>query len=113
MTVKQYGQGGFSNSTRAIAAGGNTYPTLIKSMDYLQMATLGNSINFGDIYDEVVYPGAFASPTRGVIGGGSAPSNLADINYVTIATTGDSVDFGDLTSGRNSIKGISNVNGGL
>ena len=42
-----------------------------------------------------------------------SPSNLSDINYVTIATTGDSVDFGDLTSGRNSIKGISDVNGGL
>ena len=79
--------------------------------------TLGNSLDFGDLYK--VWSGAggaCSSPTRGLfVGGYTSPSlvEIADIASITIASKGDGVKFGDLTNARshtgvfsNSIRGI-------
>jgi len=103
-----YGMGGCASSTRGLFAGGFTAPSPnaaagLKQINYVTIASLGDSQDFGDLTGNGVrYPAATSSPTRGVFGGGrdSADSpvyNQNVIHYVTIATLGNAIDFGDLT----------------
>jgi len=103
-----YGMGGCSSSTRGLFAGGFTAPSPnaaagLKQINYVIIASLGNSRDFGDLTGNGVrYPAATSSPTRGLFAGGrdsaDAPVyNQNDIHYVTIATLGNALDFGDLS----------------
>ena len=85
--------------------------SFIESID---IATLGNSVAFGDIsytYSNGSYGGA-SSSTRMCVAGGytSAPENSIDLT--TFATRGLGVDFGNLTVARQTV-GNSNSTRGL
>ena len=86
-------------------------------MEYITIATLGNSTDFGDAVNVVVSMATGASPTRGIFAGGagSAPSYTKTnvIQKIEILTTGDAVDFGDLTDTVTHNAGFSNGHGGL
>ncbi len=83
-------------------------------MEYVTMATLGNSIDFGDQTDNRGSGAALSSPTRGCWAGGyGSPSYKNTIDYVTIATTGNAADFGDLNNAMDHRGGASNAHGGL
>ena len=103
-----YGMGGCASSTRGLFAGGFTSPSPnaaagLKQINYVTIASLGDSQDFGDLTGNGVrYPAATSSPTRGVFAGGrdsaDAPVyNQNVIHYVTIASLGNAEDFGDLT----------------
>ena len=103
-----YGMGGCASSTRGLFAGGFTAPSPnaaagLKQINYVTIASLGDSQDFGDLTGNGVrYPAATSSPTRGVFAGGrdsaDAPVfNQNVIHYVTIATLGNALDFGDLS----------------
>ena len=47
MTVRA-GAASLSNSIRGVWSGGYT-PSLVNSMEYVDIATTGNAVNFGDI----------------------------------------------------------------
>jgi hypothetical protein len=120
LSVQRTGSAGFSNSTRGIFAGGvNPTPTpgtQTNIIDYITIATLGNAIDFGDLYVVRSSHTATCSSTRGVLGGGyDGPATTNIMDYITIMSTGNSIDFGDLTYNRwNPAKGvISNGHGGL
>ena len=103
------------NSTRGVFAGHG--PTSSNVIQYITIATLGNSQDFGDLtLGRRDLPGV-TSPTRGVfIGGRSASSPNPELNtmdYIEIPTTGDAKDFGDLATARSSGAGQSNAHGGL
>ena len=116
----------FGNSTRGISAGGEgpsqgapNYQ-YYDNMEYLTIATTGNTTDFGDLTEPTqVAAGCINSPTRGIRstgnaitgGGGSIQSNVMD--YVTIATTGNATDFGDNTSTRYNAGGCSSSTRGL
>ena len=71
-------------------------------MNYVQIMTTGDAVDFGDLTVARGRLGAFGSPTRLVICGGYIYSPAGDVNtidYVTIATQGNAADFGDLTQG--------------
>ena len=96
-----------ADPTRAVIAGGYDSPSTgskVNTIDYIQIGTLGNASDFGDLTSSYWKPAAFADHTRGVFAGGATPSYLNIISFVTIQTTGDATDFGDLTitSGRGS-----------
>ena len=77
-------------------------------MDYFTIATLGNSVDFGDLTNSKRLNAAFSSTTRGLISLGSGnPSGPTynDIDYVTIATTGNALDFGDLLANSGACGG--------
>ena len=76
-------------------ASGNS-PTTNKSIEYLTTATLGNTVEFGDLTVARRNIGAVSSSTRGVFIAGQTPSKVNTIDYVEIATTGNAKDFGDL-----------------
>jgi len=89
----------FSSRTRGIFAGpGYVYPAggFRNILEYVTIATLGNSTDFGDLTQVVSWPGSASDSTRGIIftGGGAGPYTNV-INYVTMASTGNAQDFGD------------------
>ena len=108
--------GGCSSTTRGLFAGGFVYPSpypRVYLIDFLTIATLGNSIDFGDLTVTGQGPGANSNSLRGVFGGRTNPSKQQVIDYVEIATTGNAVDFGDMLSTIANAAGTSDSNGGL
>jgi len=123
MSVAPIRAAGFGNGVRGVFAGGyigsSPYQT-ITTMQYVNIATLGNSIvAFGEInkYTAPKSGGnksdmSVADRTRGCIGGlqtyfHPATTSTNSIVFVTTATLGDSQDFGDLTIARTSSNGVS------
>ena len=99
--------------TRGIVAGGNDAPgAKYNSMEYITIATTGNSQDFGDLSDPAAGQGAggnCSSTTRGVVHlGMTSPNRVNTIEYVTIATLGDTTDFGDLSQQKSSSSPCSN-----
>jgi len=104
---------GFSNSTRGIVKSGYQSPGIGGTMDYITIASAGNTQDFGDLSKHGDSPGAAGNSTRALIGGAlqQNPSTvaIADISFVTIPTLGNNVDFGgDLTLARWSCFAVSN-----
>ena len=73
-------------------------PSFSNAIEYIQIQTQGNAIDFGDLSQAKRFPVACSSSTRGVFGGGGSPSNTNVIEYITISSTSNSTDFGDLIS---------------
>ena len=108
---------GISNGTRGVLAGmyiNGASPVLQNNIDYLEIATTGNSQDFGDLTQgRAGGVGCVASPTRGIWAGGDTPSDVNTIDYITTSTLGNAADFGDLTLARNQLGGVSNAVRGL
>ena len=87
---------GFGNGTRGVVAGGY-YPAQINNISFVDIATLGQSNDFGDLTEKRGICKAANSSTRGVIGGGYNDSNSPTLtmDFVTISSRGNAVDFGD------------------
>jgi len=88
---------GASSSTRGVIAGGQTPApsTGTNAIDFLTIATTGNTTDFGDLTDGRRRGSGLSNSIRGVFTGGYDPSNKNTIDYITIATTGNAQDFGD------------------
>ena len=105
-----------ANATRGIFAGGNGPAPASPSNNEIQfvtIATLGNSIDFGDLTRSTSETNAGTSDSTRAIFMGNGPSNGDTIDLVEISTTGDAVDFGNLTSSRTHNCACSNGHGGL
>ena len=96
LTTTQNASTGLGNRTRGICVrGSGSTPGAI---EYVTMASLGDSITFGDL-NTVAYRtgGGSSSSTRGLIFGGrgapGSPHNV--IQYIEIMTLGNALDFGD------------------
>ena len=93
---------------RGLFAGGYaTGNADVNIIDYIEITTLGNAVDFGDCsgakQDSQVGVGNF---TRFVWGGGNNPAvNVMD--YVEIRSTGNATDFGDLIQTAASAAGLS------
>ena len=70
----------------------------IPAMDYINISSTGNAVNFGQTTLAAQGKSGCSSSTRGLWGGGYAPGVLTNIiDYVTIQSEGNAIDFGDLT----------------
>ena len=111
-----YERDGVNINSRGVFGGGSSTPSAESGIiDYIEIATTGNAIDFGDLYDGQTNS-ACSSSTRGVWGGGFiSPSNfyLDTIHYVTILSEGNSIDFGNLTNSRRNLAACSNSTRGL
>ena len=67
-------------------------------MDFVNIQSLGNALNFGTLSDSRASAYACSSSTRGLWGGGATPTVSNVIDYITIASEGNAIDFGDLLS---------------
>ena len=102
---------------RAVFGGGYT-PSLSTKMDFVNIHSLGNANNFGDLNHGGASKGTMGSNgTRGLFMGGywpAAPSETDQIDYITIPSEGDSIDFGDLTNSNTwGAKGASSSTRGI
>ena len=68
----------------------------INTIQYIQIQSQGNSIDFGDLTSARDLMGSAASSVRGVFGGQGSPTYSNTIDFVTISTTANAIDFGDL-----------------
>ena len=112
-----YNQG---QSGRGVFAGGydftNPGQNYRSTIEFIQISTLGNTSNFGDLLEPKRLSSGCSSSTRGLNSGGLTPSTIDRIEYVTIASTGNSIDFGNLTVARYAVAAVSSstrgINGG-
>ena len=112
-------RGQSSNATRMLMYGGsNPSSDHVNSITFLTIATLGNSVDFGDISSSAgkAFCSAMCSKTRGVYAGGRTAPNDDSVNiieFVEIATTGNTQDFGDMAQTTEGSFGVSSGHGGL
>ena len=107
-TVNRQSCQGGSNSTRGMFFGGET-PSVSNVIDYITIATIGDSTDFGDLTQARGDGGTMGNSTRMTFAMGyGAPAYRDNIDYVTIASTGNATDFGDTTfAGSNCSRGPS------
>jgi len=107
--------GGAASQTRGIIFNGKNSPSASRNViEYLTLATFGNSVNFGDQLTSGSSSGVTATGNqiRAVVRTSSA-NNGNTLEYVTIATTGNATDFGDLNVGRRTYGSVCDSHGGL
>jgi len=82
---------------RGVMMGGYGPPptTYSDKIDYINIASTGDSVSFGDLTISVYESSGCASQTRGLMMGGESPGNNNTINYLTISSTGNAQNFGD------------------
>jgi hypothetical protein len=89
-----------SGRGRGVFGGGGT-PTLQSSIEFINISSTGNSLDFGTLLTSNSQFSALASSIRGVFAGyGSGGSVDNVIQYITIASQSNAIDFGDLTVAR-------------
>ena len=100
-------------SGRGVFGGGGT-PTRTATIDYINISSTGNAVNFGNLTVSRSGLTACSSPTRGLFGGGNDPSvNVNTIDYITIASEGNAIDFGDLLNTVRHSAGLSSTVRGI
>ena len=115
-TWSTFGSG--SSPTRGVFGGGyyGAPGTDVANINYITIATLGNSQTFGSLTDARRDGGGLSSSTRAIFAGGTdggSPNANNIIDFVTIASLGNATDFGDMAEGgrnrpgcaANSIRG--------
>ena len=81
-------------SGRGVFGGGVETSSLI---NYINISSTGNSINFGTLFQSGSERSACSSSTRGLFNGGATPTHTNVIEYITLASEGNGIDFGDAT----------------
>ena len=105
-----------SSSTRGMWAGGYAptgggAPNRTNTIQYVEIQTLGNSLDFGDLTTTEVSMSAASSPTRGIFSGGYTLPSQYDV--VTIASKGNATRFGDMRVTRARHASCSNSTRGV
>ena len=105
---------GYSNSTRGIIHGGrDVNGNMNNTIQFITIATTGNSSDFGDTAVSAMHQMGGSSPTRGVVGSGYNPSLTNAMEFVNIMSIGNATDFGDCTARDEVLGACSNGHGGL
>ena len=83
------------NRGRGVFAGGRI-PADTAIIDFINIATLGNAIDFGRLIQSRTDCSGMSNEIRGIWAGGKDPAVSTHIDYVTLASEGNGVDFGDV-----------------
>jgi len=96
------------NKDRGCHFGGeNASPAYTNTVEYWQISSLGNALDFGDLTRTVSGSAAvMANNTIGCVAG-TSPFE-ANIDYIVFETRSNGVDFGDLTVARAAASGLAN-----
>ena len=102
MSTQRGALGCSASRTRAVLCGGNASGTPgSNDIQYFEMGSLSNTIDFGDLTYNAAEAGAHSNNVRLVVTGApSANSNV--INFLTVASTGSAQDFGDQANNLSS-----------
>ena len=83
-----------TGGTRGLWGGGGPSPTT--RIDFVNVDTTGDALDFGDMLGNRHYMRGYGSRTRGLWGHNVEQSS--EISFVTISSTGNAQDFGDHTA---------------
>ena len=83
-----------AGGTRGLWGGGGPSPTT--RIDFVNVDTTGDALDFGDMLGNRHYMRGYGSRTRGLWGHNVESSS--EISFVTISSKGNAVDFGDFTA---------------
>ena len=104
---------------RGIFGGGygpsSPYPNL-KTIDMIEVATLGNAVDFGDLTIGRTANNMGCSSTRGLFAAGRYPganNDQSQIDYITTSSGGGTSDFGNLSNLPCSSTGFSDATRGI
>ena len=102
---------------RGLFAGGYC-PNNTEVIQYIEIQSMSNTIDFGDLSNKYRGVAGFGSKTRGVFSGGAggSPTGSTLINtmeYVTISNRANALDFGDMVSAARNLDGCSNSTRGI
>ena len=103
------------NRGRAVVGGGYDNPNVRNEMDYFNIQSTGNAVDFGNLTTTTFgLKSNAASSTRGIIAvGGRTPSYVNTIEFITIASTSNATDFGDTSATGANIATSSNQTRGI
>ena len=92
---------------RGLFAGGYQPGAYQNDIDYINIASTGNTQDFGTLNNAVTAGGGVGSRTRALFAGGYVPggSTNARINTVVFSSTGSASTFGDLNNSSNIRRG--------
>ena len=101
--------GAMASPIRAIFSGNYT-----NKIESVEIASKGNTTNFGTMTTSRGCPHSNTDSIRGVISGGYSPGSTNSMEYFQIMTEGNGVDFGDLVAATaNGFDTVSTAHGGL
>ena len=106
------GRGTISSAIRGLSMSGWD-GSATPEIDYLTIASEGNSIDFGSSSSQRGWGAGMSSSTRGLNAGGYTPATVNVIDYVEINTLGDALDFGDLATVKESTVGMASPTRGI
>ena len=105
-----------TGGTRGLWAGGEA-PSKVNVIQFANIDSTGNTVDFGDANNTLTAHTAFSSRTRGLIANGfvgpQPTQYLNVIDFVTIASQGNANDFGDATVGIGQRSSCSSSTRGL
>ena len=123
LSKPNFGTNTSCSSTRCIWWLGTTNTPAVANtniIEYVQISTLGNSLDFGDTIGTKNIGAGFGSPVRGIYAGTiiSPSSEIRSIEFISISSLGNALDFGDTDidgqgfGSSNSVRGIFGGSGG-
>ena len=98
---------------RGLIIGNLLSGTVYYTVQFVNIQSMGNAIDFGDASTTIRNNGALASSTRALSAGGATPSTVDTIDFFTIATTSNSTDFGNLTAAKSAPSPTGNQTRGI
>ena len=92
------------NRGRGVFAAGTSGPAETRTIDYINIASQGNAISFGEAFPQVESRvTGTGNAVRGLFAGTNDTDSHEIIEYITTASAGDSIDFGNLSEGRGTM----------
>ena len=102
-----------ARSGRAVFAGG-TDPAVTRHVNYIQIPTQGDTINFGELITASQGRAGLSDGKRGITCGGyNGSGGMNEMDYFTLASEGNGIDFGNLTASRWYCRGASSSTRGV
>ena len=92
------------NRGRGVFAAGVSGPAETRTIDFINIASQGNALDFGIAFPQVESRvTGTGNAVRGIFAGTNDTDSHDIIEYITTASAGDSIDFGNLTVGRGTM----------
>ena len=109
LSTPNLGRGVDTNlGARGLFAGGYQPGAYQNDIDYINIASKGDTQDFGTLNNAVAAGGGVGSRTRALFAGGyiaASPNAIAQIDTVVFASTGNASDYGDLNNSGNVRRG--------
>ena len=86
--------------------GGSPGPSNV--IDYVEISTIGNALDFGDLFTGAYLSSGANSPIKAFKVAGYVSANITNIQAVTISSKGNAQDFGDTDRPNSTQGGFSN-----